>query len=107
MEGLELVKGLPDVTPIVGEYSLVGRSNDIVAAQVHDVTEQQYPASTHGTTASSVPEQQGPGVPVTEQPTNPLARTGLEADTLGVIALGLFAGGAVLVAASKRPTRRF
>lgn len=36
----------------------------------------------------------------------PLARTGLDTATLGRIALALFAGGTVLVAATRRPTRR-
>lgn len=79
---------------------------------------QQYPPSSMGTTASSLPEDViSQGVGRSEDPpsllggagqvqSSPLARTGLDATTMGTIALALFGGGAVLVAASRRPTRR-
>lgn len=77
---------------------------------------QQYPPSSMGTTASTIQEdvisqgmdrQDPPSVLGAGQvQSSPLARTGLDATTLGTIALVLFGGGAVLVAASRRPTRR-
>ncbi len=76
---------------------------------------QQYPPSSMGTTASTIEEDvisQGqeredpPSVLGAGAQSSPLARTGLDATMLGTIALVLFGGGAVLVAASRRPTRR-
>ena len=78
---------------------------------------QQYPPSSMGTTASSLPEEViSKGLERNDPPSvlgaqevrssSPLARTGIDATTLGTIALVLFGGGAVLVAASRRPTRR-
>ena len=77
---------------------------------------QQYPPSSMGTTASSLPEEviskglerDDPAsvLGAQEVRSSPLARTGIDATTLGTIALVLFGGGAILVAASRRPTRR-
>ena len=87
---------------------------------------QQYTPNSMGTTASSAPApddevisrdvSRDPGDPgdgavvlgagQSRPAAGPLARTGLDTGTLGGMALGLFAAGTVLVAASRRPTRR-
>lgn len=66
---------------------------------------QQYPPSSMGTTASSVPSDE-PLIERQESSSSPLARTGLDAAVIGTFALVLGGGGALLVIASRRPTRK-